>query len=84
MYNFHYGYEIDFVLCKKQQPLELIQVSMHLASEKAFKREMSSLVKGSKFLKCTNLTLLTLGENETHYIEGSIINEINLIDWLLF
>lgn len=82
VYYYRNGYEIDFVVCKKQQVLELIQVSMLLASDKTFKRETSSLAKGSKAMKCTNLTLLTLGENETHNINGTIINEVNIIDWL--
>jgi len=83
VYYFRAGYEIDFVVCKKQQVLELIQVSMLLASDKTFKRETSALAKGSKALKCNKLTLLTMGENETHNINGAIINEVNIIDWLL-
>ncbi|OFY39853.1 MAG: AAA family ATPase [Bacteroidetes bacterium GWF2_40_14] len=83
VYYYRNGYEIDFVVCKKHQPLELIQVSMRIDTDKTFKRETSSLVKGSKAMKCTKLTLLTLGENEIHNINGAIINEVNIIDWLL-
>lgn len=33
-------------------------------------------------MKCTKLTLLTLGENGTHNIDGVIINEVTLLSRL--
>ena len=83
VYYYLNGYEIDFVICEKLNTLELIQVSANIDAEKVFKRETSALIKGVKTLNCTNLTLITLGKNQIHIIEGVVINEINIIDWLL-
>jgi len=82
IYYYREGYEIDFVICEKQSILELIQVSTYVDNAKTFKREVSALIKGSQSLKCSNLTLLTLGETNTREVESVTIKEINIIEWL--
>lgn len=82
IYYYREGYEIDFVICEKQSILELIQVSSFVDNAKTFKREVNALIKGSQSLKCSNLTLLTLGETNTHEVESVTIKEINIIEWL--
>ena len=83
IYYYCKGYEIDFVLCERLEVMELIQVSAFVENEKTFNRECSALIKGSKKLKCSNLTLLTMGDTQTHTIDSLQINEINLIEWLI-
>jgi len=82
IYYYREGYEIDFVICEKQKILELIQVSTYVDNAKTFKREVNALIKGSQSLKCSNLTLLTLGETNTREVEIVTIKEINIIEWL--
>ena len=83
IYYYRTKYEIDFVLSNGLNVRELIQVSAFVDKEKTFKRECTALVKGSKELKCDNLTLITMGESNNHEVEGVQINEVNIIEWLL-
>lgn len=83
IYYYRKGYEVDFVLCEGLVVRELIQVSAFVENEKTFKRECAALIKGSKELKCTNLTLLTMENTQTHNIDDLQINEVNLIEWLV-
>lgn len=83
VYYYRKGYEIDFILSSGLNINELIQVSAFVDNSKTFTRECSALIKGSKELKCDNLTLITLGESKQHNIDGVVINEINAIEWLL-
>ncbi len=83
IYYYRKGYEIDFVLSNSLNVKELIQVSAFIDNEKTFKRECSALIKGTKDLKCEKLTLITLGDSKQHKIDKVIINEVNIIDWLL-
>ncbi len=76
-------YEIDFVLSRGLAVTELIQVSLFVDNAKTFKRECAALIKGSKELKCEKLTLITLGDSREHEIDGLVINEVNIIEWLL-
>lgn len=83
IYYYRKGYEIDFVLSNGLDVKELIQVSAFINNEKTFKRECAALIKGTKELKCNNLTLITMGESKQHKIDEVVINEVNVIDWLL-
>ena len=83
IYYYRKGYEIDFILSSGLDVKELIQVSAFIDNVKTFKRECAALIKGAKDLKCNNLTLITMGENKQHEIDGVIINEVNAIDWLI-
>lgn len=83
IYYYRKGYEIDFVLSKGLDVKELIQVSVLIDNPKTFKRECAALVKGSKELKCSTLTLITMGVTRQHEVDGVTINEANVIEWLL-
>ncbi|MFI3291213.1 MAG: ATP-binding protein [Opitutales bacterium] len=83
IYYYNNAYEIDFVLCKGINAIELIQVSLNIEDPKTFKREKSALVKACRDLKCDKLSLITFGENEVHNIDNLQISEQNAIDWLL-
>jgi len=82
LYYYRNGYEIDFVVCERLQTVELIQVAMHVDTDKVFRRETSALVKAMKAHKCPNLTLLTLDSSRLHHVEGATIREFNIIEWL--
>lgn len=83
IYYYRKGYEIDFVLSSGLDIKELIQVSAFIDNEKTFKRECAALIKGTKELKCDNLTLITMGVSKQHEIDGVTINEVNIIEWLI-
>lgn len=83
IYYYRKGYEIDFVLTNGLDVKELIQVSAFVDNDKTFKRESTALIKGSKELKCENLTLVTMRTSKAHDIGGVVIKEVNVIEWLL-
>jgi predicted AAA+ superfamily ATPase len=83
IFYFNKGYEIDFVVCSGNYAIELIQVSYSLENEKTRKREINALIKGSKELNCTKLTLLTLDDSENINLENGLKVEVkNLLLWL--
>ena len=83
IYYYRTSYEIDFVLSSGLNVCELIQVSAFIDKEKTFKRECAALIKGAKELKCDNLTLITMGNSKQHEVDDVLINEVNIIEWLL-
>ena len=83
IYYYRKGYEIDFVLSNGVDVKALIQVSAFVDNDKTFKRECAALVKGSKELKCDKLTLITMGNSRQHSVDGVVINEVNIIEWLV-
>ncbi|MFV0555324.1 MAG: DUF4143 domain-containing protein [Mangrovibacterium sp.] len=83
IYYYRKSYEIDFVLSKGLEVKELIQVSAFIDNEKTFKRECSALLNASKELKCSKLTLITMGESQTHELIDELINEVNVVEWLV-
>ena len=78
------SYEIDFVICKKQKVIELIQVSENIDTEKTYKREVTALLKASDVLRCDNLTLVTMRQSQHHNLNNKQIDEISIVDWLCY
>ena len=77
------GKEVDFVICDKNEALELIQVSYDIDSKKAYDRETSALVLASGLLKCNNLTLIAFSDTRNVTINGKTIHIKSAIEWLL-
>ena len=77
------GKEVDFVVCDKNEALELIQVSYDIDSKKAYDRETSALVLASGLLKCNNLTLIAFSDTRNVTINGKTIHIKSAIEWLL-
>ena len=75
--------EIDFVVCDQSKAVELIQVAYEIDSERAFNREISSLVKASNTLSCNNLTLIAFSSTRHVEIEGKTIHIVSALEWLL-
>lgn len=83
VYFYRKGYEVDFVICKRNKVIELIQVSVDISSPKTYKREVSALVKGSAELNCNKLTLITSNVNSKVAEGGCNIDVVSIINWLL-
>jgi uncharacterized protein len=81
------GEEVDFVLKKGTQIIELIQACYLTENKKTADREIRALLKAGKELRCDKLTILTMreGKEENHEwfgLKGKIIYQ-PLIKWLL-
>ena len=75
--------EIDFVICERTTVIELIQVAYEIDSPKAYTREVSSLIKASADLNCSNLTIITFSQAKDIETEGKIIHVKSALEWLL-
>jgi hypothetical protein len=78
-----YNEEVDFVIKEGERVKELIQVCYALQNYDTKKREVSSLLKASKELKCNDLLILTYDYTGEDKIEGKRIRFIPLWKWLL-
>lgn len=78
-------FEVDFIVCEKNKAIELIQVAHHIGdpASKLYKREVGGLIKGSKYAKCSKLTLIVMeGERQTINEGGRTIEIIPASEWL--
>ena len=74
--------EIDFVLKKGYEVVELIQVCYDLANPDVEEREVKALIEASKELNVAKLTVLTWNEKRAVEKDGMTIQFIPLWDWL--
>ena len=75
--------EIDFVVCDQSKAVELLQVAYEIDSERAYNREISSLVKASDALSCNSLTLIAFSSTRNVEIGGKTIHIVSALEWLL-
>lgn len=75
--------EVDFVLCDQNKAVELIQVAYEIDGQRAYEREMSSLIKASQSLACNRLTLITFSQTRDVELDGKTIHIVSALDWLL-
>lgn len=75
--------QVDFVIAKDGNAIELIQVSYDVSNEKTRNRELRGLKNAAKSLKCNRLTLITFEEEETVKEDDCVINIIPATKWLL-
>lgn len=75
--------EVDFVIKKGIEVVELIQVCYESISPDAEKREIKALVEASGELKMQNLTVLTWDEKREIEKDGITIHFKPLWEWLL-
>jgi len=75
-------HEVDFVLKEKNKIKQLIQVSYINSKEEIKEREIKSLIKGSKALRCNNLLVITWNYKNEMKLEGKKIKFIPLWEWL--
>jgi len=79
----HQQNEVDFVLKRDKKVETLIQVSYIDSKEEIREREINTLLKASKNLKCKNLILITWDYETEEKFEGEKIRFIPLWKWLL-
>ncbi|MBI2143560.1 ATP-binding protein [Candidatus Woesearchaeota archaeon] len=77
------GKEVDFVVLEKGRVKELLQVAFSLEDTRTREREIASLLKASKELKCSNLSIITNSEEGEEKIKGKNVKLIPLWKWLL-
>lgn len=76
--------EADFLVCKGNQTLEVIQVSYDISNPKTRKRELKGLDLAAKATGCKNLTLITNYPQETPMTENGLpVRSVSVVDWLL-
>ena len=75
--------EIDFVVKPGSRVQQLIQVCYNIADPITKKREVTSLLKASKELKCTNLLVITENYETEEKIDSKKIKYFPLWKWLL-
>ncbi len=76
------GLEVDFVVEKERQIVQLIQVSKTLKDEKTRKRELAPFKKAKEELHLTNVDCMVIGEDATASLEGGV-ELINIKEWAL-
>ena len=76
------GYEVDFVVCRRSNVVELVQVSYDISKEKTFARETTALYEAAKQLQCDKLTLVTAYEEGKANKEKHVINIVPAYKWL--
>lgn len=75
-------WEVDFVIAKNGNVLQLIQVSYDISSEKTRKREINGLVKAAGKFKCENLLLINMDEAGEVEKDGHKILIVPAAEWL--
>ncbi len=79
----HQQNEVDFVLKRDKKIESLIQVSYINSKEEIKEREINSLIKASKELKCKNLVVITWDYESEEKFYGEEIKFVPLWNWLL-
>ena len=76
-------FECDFVVAQAGKVIELVQVSYDISSPKTRRRELSGLIKAANKLRCNNLTLVTLDNQEDVEQDGFAIHIVSAANWLI-
>jgi len=77
------NYEVDFLIKEGFEIKQLIQVCYSLKDEKTKKREIKTLLKASKELKCDHLLIITWDEEGEENVNAQKIKIYPLWKWLL-
>jgi len=77
------GKEVDFVVKQNLKISQLIQVCYNLDDPDTKKREIESLIRAGRELKCNNLLVITQDFEGEEKIKNKKINFIPLWKWLL-
>lgn len=75
--------EVDFIIKEKNEVKQLIQVCYEIENSTTKEREIKSLLKASKELRCNNLLIITQDSETEETIENKKIRCIPLWKWLL-
>lgn len=77
------GREVDFVLKNGLAVVELIQVCLNLEDYDARERELNSLLKAGKELRCSDFLVITSERSGVEKFRGKAIRLVPLWQWLL-
>ncbi|MGF3553715.1 MAG: ATP-binding protein [Thermoplasmatota archaeon] len=77
------GKEVDFVIKEDLKIKQLIQVCYDIEYYDTKKREIDALIKGSDYLKCKNLLVITKDYEGVEEIKNRKIKFLPLTKWLL-
>lgn len=80
----HQQAEVDFVLKEGTKIEQLIQVTYASGKDEIEEREVKSLLKASKEIKCKDLSVITWDYEDTVKISNRIVKFIPLWKWLLY
>ncbi len=80
----HQNREVDFVLKKGGRVEELVQVCYDLENPTTKEREIKNLLKASRELKCSNLSIITWDFEAVEKIQDTEIKILPLWKWLIF
>ncbi|MEM2089149.1 MAG: ATP-binding protein [Thermoproteota archaeon] len=80
----HQQNEVDFIVKEGHDIKQLIQVTYASDENDVKKREIGSLLKASKELKCNNLLIITWDYEDKIRIDNKVIKLVPLWKWLLF
>ena len=75
--------EVDFVIKEGLKIKQLIQVCYNLDDMQTKEREIKSLLKASKELKCNNLLIITEDKKGEEIMDNKRLKYIPLYQWLL-
>ena len=78
-----YGREVDFVLAEGSEVVQLIQVCYDVSDPYTKDRELKSLIKASKELDCSNLSVITWDYECEEEFRGCKVGFVPLWKWLL-
>ena len=81
-YQTRSGAEVDFLLRRGAENLELLQVTQNLSALKTREREVRALRLGAEELRPRRLTVVTLDTTETIRGAGAEINVVPCRTWL--
>ena len=79
----HQQNEVDFVVKDRGKIRELIQVCYDISEDRTKDREIKSLLKASKELRCSQLVVITWDYESETKIEGKTVSFTPLWKWLL-
>ena len=75
--------EVDFIIKDNLKIKELIQVCFNPDNIETREREIQSLLRASRYLKCDNLKIITSDTEKTDQVKGKEIKFVPLWKWLL-
>jgi uncharacterized protein len=79
----HQHREVDFVIKKGKNVVQLVQVCADISHLSTKEREIKALMTASKELRCNNLLIITENKEGTEKLDGKEMHYIPLWKWLL-
>lgn len=74
--------EADFVVCRGNETLAVVQVSAHLSTPAVRERELRGAATAAKATGCPEATLVTLHETGEDVVDGIHVRIVRARDWL--